>query len=264
MINKLRAIKNIISSKNNKSSDISHGAFNCIVCGNENVQMNPLPSYYLAQGHKYQHIYNPYFIETINFEHYTCSECNASDRDRLYALYLKDFFEQADRQINLLDIAPAAALRSFIKRFDKVNYRSVDLMMDDVDDKLDITNMHLYREGQFDLFICSHVLEHIPDDIQAMRELYRVLKEGGKGIAMVPINLSVNETTEDPECTDVAMRWKMFGQDDHIRMYAKKDFVQRLESVGFTVQQLGEAHFGKQAFESNAIFPTSILYIVTK
>jgi SAM-dependent methyltransferase len=258
MISKLRAIKRIIFSDEKK------GGFDCPVCGSNNIKMYPLSTYYLRELHKYQHIHNPFFSETINLEHYSCANCNASDRDRLYALYLKEYFMSFGDQIDLLDIAPANSLRFFIQKFSNVRYRSMDLLMSDVDDKLDITDMHSYKEGQFDFFICSHVLEHIPNDIQAMKELYRILKKGGKGIAMVPINLQVEKTMEDPNCTDIAKRWKYFGQDDHVRMYAKSDFINRLQSVGFTIEQLGIDHFGESVFTKNAIFPTSILYIVTK
>lgn len=140
----------------------------------------------------------------------------------------------------------------------------MDLMRDDVDDRLDITDMHIYTEGQFDFIICSHVLEHIPDDIAAMKELYRVLKKGGKGIVMVPINMQLESTMEDPACTDEALRWKYFFQDDHVRMYSKKDFISRLSAVGFTVEQLGIDYFSKEVFEKNAIWPTSVLYVVGK
>ena len=78
-----------------------------------------------------------------------------------------------------------------------------------------------YSEGQFDVFICSHVLEHIPDDRKAMQELYRILKPRGYGIAMVPINLKVEMTLEDPSL-QIPSRWKYFAQDDHVRMYAKE------------------------------------------
>ena len=137
-------------------------------------------------------------------------------------------------------------------------------MMEGVDDKFDITHMHGYNDEQFDFFICSHVLEHIPDDLKAMKELYRVTKTGGKGIVMVPINLQLEKTIEDAHCTDVGYRWKYFSQDDHVRMYAKNDLINRLLSVGFTVEQLGIDYFGKQLFNQYAIHSTSVLYIVNK
>lgn len=262
MIDKIKAIKNVIFP--GKQPPYPHGKFQCSVCGASEVRMEPLPAFYLEQSHIHQSVHNPFFAETINFGHYSCSNCWASDRDRLYALYLDGYFKDHKQGLKLLDIAPANALRNFIKKYPQVNYRSMDLMMDDVEDNLDITDMNTYSNEQFDFFICSHVLEHIPDDLKAIRELFRVLKKGGKGIAMVPINLLLEKTMEDPACTDAATRWKLFGQDDHVRMYAKKDFISRLESAGFTVTQLGQDHFGVDTFEKHAIFPTSVLYIVSK
>ena len=237
--------------------------FSCPVCGAVNAKMHPLPPYYFQQWQQYQTIHNPLHIETLNIAQYMCANCHSADRDRLYALFLKDYLRQ-NKAIRLLDIAPAQGLNTFIKSFSNVQYRSMDLMMDNVDDHLDITDMNIYADEQFDCFICSHVLEHIPDDRKAMRELYRIVKKGGCGIAMVPINLDLQETVENPGYTEAALKWKYFFQDDHVRMYAKKDFITRLTAAGFTVEQLGMDHFTKEVFERNAIYPTSVLYVVTK
>ena len=225
--------------------------------------MDPFPVYYFSESHKYGFIHNVFYTETVNFKHYSCRKCGALDRERLYALYLEEYL-MGKTNVNLLDIAPSKALTSLIRKQSNVRYRSMDLMMDGVDDKLDITDMNLYREDQFDFFICSHVLEHIPDDIQAMLELYRILKKGGKGIVMVPINLQLEKTMEDPSCTDIPTRWKLYGQEDHVRMYAKSDFIHRLKNCGFNVELLGINHFGEEAFLKTAIYPTSVLYIVNK
>jgi hypothetical protein len=81
---------------------------------------------------------------------------------------------------------------------------------------------------------------------------------------MVPINLQLETTMEDPSCVDEGLRWKYFFQNDHVRMYSKKDFISRLSAAGFTVQQLGIDYFTKEVFEKNAICPTSVLYVVAK
>ena len=239
------------------------GPFSCPVCKTENINMAPLPMRFLSEQHKYQHIHNPYLSETANIEFYSCYNCWASDRDRLYALYLDGYFKNHPTA-SFLDIAPAPALSKYIKNHKSVQYRSMDLFMEGVDDRLDITDMHAYENGKFDFVMCSHVLEHIPDDRKAMGELYRVMKPGGKGIMMVPINLGVEQTLEDPAITSVGDRWKYFGQDDHVRMYARKDFIERLEASGFQVEQLGIEHFGREVFERHAIYPTSVLYVVSK
>jgi len=242
--------------------DIS-GPFRCPVCKTEGVGMAPLPMWYIVENHKHQTVHNPFFAETINFEHYSCLKCKASDRERLYALYMEAVLRAAEN-FEVLDIAPAVALTAFVKSFPGVQYRSMDLMMKGVDDQMDITDMHQYKDGQFNFLICSHVLEHVSDDRKAMRELYRVLRPGGQGIIMVPLNLNLEKTMEDPTHVSAADRIRFYGQDDHVRMYGRSDFVTRLVDTGFRVEQLDITHFGSEVFKSSAIFPTSVLYVGTK
>jgi ubiquinone/menaquinone biosynthesis C-methylase UbiE len=98
--------------------------------------------------------------------------------------------------------------------------------------RMDITNITL-PDNSFDVILCNHVLEHVPDDRKAMSELYRVLKPGGWAILQTPMS-DKPQTEEDLTITDPKERERRFGQDDHVRTYGmdKKD---RLESVGFTV-----------------------------
>ena len=136
--------------------------------------------------------------------------------------------------------------------------------MDGVDDVVDITQMEIYRDNTFNFFICSHILEHIDNDRKAMSELYRVLKRGGKGIAMAPIVLSLQEDYENPEITTPEGRWKHFGQDDHVRMYSKFGFIDKLQSTGFLVNQLDINFFGSETFDKHGVHHRSVLYIVEK
>jgi len=237
----------------------------CSVCDTGVESFNRLPDYYDENLDKYGYIFSPFQSETMNKLNYSCPICGASDRDRLYALYFKVELPQLDDGFCLLDIAPSASLQKFIKKnYKNIFYRSADLLMTDVDDIVDITNMKLYVDSSFDFFICSHVLEHIEDDLQAMRELYRILKPGGKGIAMVPINLGLDEDYENPSITTPEGRWKHFGQDDHVRMYSRPGFIGKLTSIGFQVRQLGIDFFGVDCFTKYGIHPRSVLYIVEK
>ena len=254
----LRGIENGFDSLSLKLGLVNYV---CPVCRKENVRFNPLPSYYFEQLRKYHYIHSIYKKETLNLKHYLCSHCNCTDRDRLYALYIEKI---ETGNIKILDIAPSKPLSAYLKSNTNFIVRTADLFMADADDKVDITDMRIYKDESFDAFICSHVLEHIEDDLKAMKELYRILNQGGWGIAMVPIDLALKEIYEDYSIKDEAGRWKHFGQHDHVRMYSKKGFIERLESVGFKVRQLDISFFGAEAFSKSGIHPRSILYVVNK
>jgi SAM-dependent methyltransferase len=148
--------------------------------------------------------------------------------------------------------------------FSQLDYRTADLFMEGVDMVADVTNMPEIGSDTCDILICSHVLEHVPDDRQALAELYRVLKPGGWAIVMVPIILAAKEIDEDPHVTDVAERWRRFGQFDHVRLYSKRGFISRVEGAGFALEQLGVGYFGRAVLEECGIASRSVLYIAEK
>ncbi|WP_242037930.1 class I SAM-dependent methyltransferase [Tolypothrix sp. FACHB-123] len=91
-----------------------------------------------------------------------------------------------------------------------------------------------FADASFDAILCNHVLERIPDDGKAMRELYRVLKPNGWAILQVHLDNNLAETFEDPQITSESDRIKFYGQKDHVRLYGQ-DYKNRLEA-GFQVQ----------------------------
>ena len=94
------------------------------------------------------------------------------------------------------------------------------------------------KDAQFDMVIANHILEHIPDDIAAMKEIYRVLKRGGSAILQVPYSEIITATLESPEINDPAMQSALYGQKDHVRIYALNDYISRLRSVGLEVKKI--------------------------
>jgi len=91
-----------------------------------------------------------------------------------------------------------------------------------------------FSENTFDVIFCNHVLEHVKDDIQAVREMHRVLKPGGWAILQSPLTTGLQETFEDPSITDPHERERIFGQSDHVRNYGA-DYGKRLAQGGFQV-----------------------------
>ena len=117
-----------------------------------------------------------------------------------------------------------------------LNYVTTDLNSPLADVKADICDLP-FKDNEFDMILCNHVLEHIPDDTKAMQELYRVMKPGGYGILQIPQDLSRTKTYEDDTITDKAERAKIFGQYDHVRIYGL-DYFDKLRSVGFKVEEV--------------------------
>jgi ubiquinone/menaquinone biosynthesis C-methylase UbiE len=103
--------------------------------------------------------------------------------------------------------------------------------------KMDITNIE-YPDETFDFVICNHVLEHVIDDVKAMREFKRVLKPDGRAVFMVPVIRK--KTEEDFTINTPEGRLKAYGQGDHVRAYGK-DFIDRLRSAGFMVETVRAA-----------------------
>jgi SAM-dependent methyltransferase len=111
-------------------------------------------------------------------------------------------------------------------------YVTADLFDANADFQWDVMNIPQPDES-FDVIYCSHVLEHVTDDRQAIREFYRLLKKSGWAVLNVPVTAA--RTFEDPQVTDPKERERLFGQDDHVRSYGP-DYVDRLRDVGFNVR----------------------------
>jgi SAM-dependent methyltransferase len=237
----------------------------CPLCASRFPNFFPLPVGFLQFLHNLNVHYSGEDFETMNIGQYSCPVCNSSDRDRLYSLFVQQLLERPQgRPLRILDIAPAPILSGFLRDIPDSIYRSGDLFSPLADDVVDITDMNIYADNSFDFIVCSHVLEHVPDDAAAISELYRVLAPGGSAILMVPILLTATETDEDPDEKDVTERWARFGQDDHIRMYAKDDFLARLAKGGFQITALGSDAFSAGTFTKHGITDKSVLYIGRK
>lgn len=235
----------------------------CIGCGNYWQRFRPLPEEWVEILKKSGWKFTLDDAETLNYQNYSCYDCGMTDRDRLYAIYLSQIIKERG-SVSIIEFAPTRALSNYLRSLKGVTHRTSDLFASDVDDKLDLQNLHKYKDETFDIFICSHMLEHVDDDLKAMRELFRITRNGGVGVVMVPIMDGVITTHEDKSIQDEALRARYFGQGDHVRLYAKDDFIARLKGVGFEVELLDVNYFGHEVFKKNAITPKSVLYIVNK
>jgi SAM-dependent methyltransferase len=158
------------------------------------------------------------------------------ERHRLLWLYLKKETEFFSKPLKVLHFAPEQAFYKRFKKLGSIEYTTTDLNSPLADVKADICNLP-FPDNAFDVILCNHVLEHIPNDTKAMQELYRVMKPGGWGIFQIPQDLKRENTFEDDSITDKKERARIFGQYDHVRIYGR-DYFDKLRSIGFTVEEV--------------------------
>jgi len=236
----------------------------CPICQERDQGFNPLPDFYRANAEKYGYSHFGKG-EMTALDTYSCGKCGASDRERLYAWWLSHVFESSTRRAyRAIHFAPEHGLSNFIRQRHLFSeYQTADFMMEEVDHKVDLMNLPFADEA-YEFFICSHVLEHVTDDRKAIAELNRITKRGGKGILMAPIMTDLPKTIEDPSITDEGERWRLFGQYDHVRLYSRNEYVERITAAGFHLEQLDIAYFGSRLFTKLGLKPSSVLYIVSR
>lgn len=162
-------------------------------------------------------------------ENARCPNCKALERHRALIVVLRHVFEKIETPA-VLHVAPERFLTRFLK--DKSNYLSADISGKAMV-KEDVRSLS-FADNSFDMIVCVHVLEHVVEDITAMKELYRVLRDDGLAFLQVPMEYHKTETFEDSTIVKPQDRKKVFGQADHVHIYGL-DYHDRLESVGFNV-----------------------------
>jgi len=160
------------------------------------------------------------------------------ERHRLMWLFLNDEtnFFTSTKKLKVLHIAPEQCFLDIFRNQKNLAYITSDLESPIADVKADICDLP-FKDNEFDVVFCNHVLEHIPEDYKAMQELYRVLKKGGFGVFQIPQDLNRATTFEDDAITDKKQRAEIFGQYDHVRVYGR-DYFDKLRAVGFRVDEV--------------------------
>jgi len=175
------------------------------------------------------------FKDDWNRSRALCWRCGSHERHRAQWLLLQRRPELLGDASSLLHFSPEWCLRRRLRALSGLRYITTDLdTTQQVDLRLDVTALEL-PDGAFDAVLCSHVLEHVPDDAAAMAELRRITAPGGFTLVMVPLALNRATTYEDPAVTDPADREREFLQADHVRLYAP-DIAGRLTAAGFAVE----------------------------
>ena len=213
-------------------------------------------------GKKYSKLL-PYGYEGKQRENALAPATLSLERHRLMWLYLKNETDFYTAPKKVLHIAPEQCFYGRFRKMKNLDYTTADLFSPLADIKMDIHDIPL-EDNTFDVVFCNHVLEHVQDDQQCMRELCRVLKPGGLAIMQVPQNRNMEFTDEDPGITDPEERIKRFGQYDHVRLHGA-DYPDRLKNAGFKVEEVDYSKkISSELFKRYALPEGEILYACSK
>jgi hypothetical protein len=191
-------------------------------------------------------------------ENKRCPNCHSLQRQRMLWMFLHQKTTLLDmKPKSLLEVAPDLPFFDLFSNQPRIDYHPVDLMPQQWKysgfpspvAEADICHLN-HPDNSFDVILCSHVLEHVPQDRQALLELHRVLKPGGWAIIQVPVHYNLEVTYEDPAITSPEEREKAFGQKDHCRRYGR-DYAKILFNAGFKVTVID---FFREFSEAEAAF----------
>jgi len=202
----------------------------------------------------------------------SCPSCGSLERHRLHWHFMvnKTDLLKSTRKLRILHVAPEAVFYNKFNGNHLFDYVPCAKFGEGFTDEyptgtinVDITNIQ-FENNSFDVIYCSHVLEHVPDDLKAMQEFHRVLKPGGWAMLQVPLDKNRMKTYEDFSIVDPKEREKAFGQYDHVRVYGL-DYIHRLQLAGFTVNQINyTSEFTENELFYNGFQPGEDIFICTK
>ncbi len=161
-----------------------------------------------------------------------CPRCGALGRHRVDWLFLTDRTEVLSGPVRLLHIAPEVCLEQPLRALPNVDYLSADYDSTLAMDQVDVTDIH-YAPDSFDGVICNHVLQHVDDDLTAMRELHSVIRPGGWALLQSAVDVSRQETLDRRGGQAVAPEAERY-EEVFLRTYGR-DYRDRLEQAGFAV-----------------------------
>ncbi len=84
-------------------------------------------------------------------------------------------------------------------------------------------------QGMFDTVVCLNVVEHVEDDLLALRNIRSALKPGGRAIILVPQDQKAYGTLDE-----------VLG---HFRRYSEAQLRDRMEQAGFQIERM--LHFNR-------------------
>jgi predicted SAM-dependent methyltransferase len=205
----------------------------------------------------------PYGYNDLQRDNVLCPYDLTLERHRLMWVYLKTKSNFFTDDLKVMHIAPEQCFYKTFRKQKNIDYTTGDLESPLADLHFDLHKIPL-EDNQYDVIFCNHVMEHVENDEQCLKELLRIMKPGGWGIFQVPIDTTRDTTYEDASITDPKEREKHFWQYDHVRLYGT-NYPDVLRSAGFEVEEYDyRKELNEETYSRYRFHEGEMLYIVHK
>ena len=227
----------------------------CIICGNKVDKFNP--------GGIGVELFSKHHIIGGGYrENCVCPKCGIIDRERWLYYVIKNKTNIATTSGRILHFAPEQTIINYIKQNTNIDYYTCDIQVGRAMHIVDITDIQ-FKNNTFDYIIFNHVMEHIPNEKKAIREIKRVLKKNGVLIFSFPICLDM-KTQEDKKIQSSEDRLRLYGQEDHVRLYGY-DYIKRYRKYGLNLNVYSpQDEFTDQEIEKYGFIKDDVIIIATK
>jgi len=176
-----------------------------------------------------------------------CPGCGSRSRHRGLTLLLPELLGDKPDGPSLI-FAPERALIGLLDRLLGDTMRTTDYLRTDVHYPGEDIQQLSFADNRFAFLMCNHVLEHIPDDMAALRECARVLRPGGLAVFTMPGDYHQQQTQvlDKPDA------------NGHLRHYGL-DVVDKIRAAGFGVVTATDMSTGRP--ERYQIHPNDIAFV---
>lgn len=179
-----------------------------------------------------------------NRDSFGCPFCPAYDREsHLFMFFDKLNFWKQLPDFQILHFAPEKNLSEKIESLNPFKYIKADFNPIHEDIKMIDATVIPFENDSFDLVICNHVLEHIPNYLMAISEIYRVIKPNGIAILQTPYSKILSKNFEDHNINTDNLREFFYGEKDHYRIFSEQHFLNDLRNVGFNLKIIQNREF---------------------
>lgn len=170
-------------------------------------------------------------------ENCICPNCFSKDRERLLYLFFSDFRKKSliNENTHILHFSPEKNLVNYFFKKNYKNYKTSDFFDNKANFKIDLEN-DLNHDYKYDLIICNHVLEHIHNDVIALKNINNLLNENGYAILLTPYSEIIDEDLYMGKLLSGKKKLEYYGQEDHVRIFSKRKLINKIENAGFKLK----------------------------